>query len=99
MAQLSRWAACHWNLQLTNTQAYYAQPCLVVHLCQGPMLDVCITLDAMDTGKEPWRSYALRHPLPIAVQAAYHHERFRTFPHVDSPARLIKELLKPRAGV
>eukprot|EP00891_Asterochloris_glomerata_P002231 jgi/Astpho2/2231/fgenesh1_pg.00040_%23_64_t len=33
------------------------------------------------------------------IQAAYHHERFRTFPHVDSPARLIKELLKPRAGV
>lgn len=29
------------------------------------------------------------------AQAEYHQEKFRAFPHVDSPARLIKEIVKP----
>lgn len=31
----------------------------------------------------------------VSMQAKYHQERFRTYPHVDSPAKLIQELLKP----
>ncbi|KAI3432571.1 hypothetical protein D9Q98_004120 [Chlorella vulgaris] len=30
-----------------------------------------------------------------AVQAEYHAEKFRPFPHVNSPARLIRELVRP----
>ena len=34
-------------------------------------------------------------PFPLLHQAEYHKEKFRVFPHVDSPARLIRELVKP----
>ncbi len=30
-----------------------------------------------------------------AMQANYHATKFRSFAHIDSPARLIKELVKP----
>ena len=33
------------------------------------------------------------------LQAEYHADKFRTFPHVDSPQRLIRELIRaPRAA-
>jgi hypothetical protein len=31
------------------------------------------------------------------VQVEYHQEKFRAFPHINSPARLIKEIVKPPA--
>lgn len=40
-----------------------------------------------------------RHVLVVIVQAKFHQERFRTYPHVDSPAKLIQELLKPGGTV
>lgn len=33
----------------------------------------------------------------LPPQAEYHAEKFRVFPHVDSPARLIRELVRPAA--
>jgi len=30
------------------------------------------------------------------AQAEYHHQKFATFEHVESPARLIRELVRPR---
>ena len=30
-----------------------------------------------------------------AVQAEYHKEKFMIFPHMDSPARLIQEIVRP----
>ena len=44
---------------------------------------------APQTWSEP-----LLHPT-AGAQAEYHKEKFRVFPHVDSPARLIRELVKP----
>lgn len=40
-------------------------------------------------------------PAPPRFQAEYHAEKFRAFPHVNSPARLIRELVRvpePAAG-
>ena len=39
--------------------------------------------------------YCLLRGWPPPLQADYHAEKFRAFPHVDSPARLIKEIVKP----
>ena len=33
------------------------------------------------------------------LQAKYHQKRFCTYPHVNSPAKLIEELLKPGGDV
>lgn len=35
----------------------------------------------------------------LFLQAKYHQDRFRAYPHVDSPAKLIQELLKPSGAV
>lgn len=31
----------------------------------------------------------------MGAQADYHHQKFAMFEHVDSPARLIKEIVRP----
>jgi hypothetical protein len=31
-----------------------------------------------------------------SMQAEYHKEKFMIFPHIDSPARLIHEIVRPR---
>ena len=42
----------------------------------------------------PRTMYALTSVLHGA-QADYHHQKFAMFEHVDSPARLIKEIVRP----
>ena len=37
-------------------------------------------------------------PSPHPVQAEYHAEKFRVFPHVNSPAHLIRQLVRPQAA-
>lgn len=34
------------------------------------------------------------HPPATPLQAEYHADKFRAFPHVNSPARLIRELVR-----
>ncbi|KAA6426705.1 MAG: hypothetical protein FRX49_03815 [Trebouxia sp. A1-2] len=53
-------------------------------------------LCSMVSGVEELVAKAEKHC--TAMQARYHQERFRTHPHIDSPAKLIQELLKP-AGI
>lgn len=43
-------------------------------------------------GRPPFGILTASCPLP--VQAEYHAEKFRAFPHVNSPARLIRELVR-----
>ncbi|KAL0051387.1 hypothetical protein WJX82_006470 [Trebouxia sp. C0006] len=50
-------------------------------------------LCSMVSGVEELVAKAEKHC--TAMQARYHQERFRTHPHIDSPAKLIQELLKP----
>ncbi|KAK9830462.1 hypothetical protein WJX72_011902 [[Myrmecia] bisecta] len=68
-------------LRARQEEAYRAVALQVEGLC------------AMVGGVEDLVSKAERHC--SLMQAEYHQEKFRTFPHIDSPARLIREMVRP----